>query len=131
MVVLDSWALLAYLKDEPTAGRIEDEWLSRGAAISSINLGETLYMRIRERGEEAAVADIGTIRRRSTVVDPDWPLVFAAAQIKARGGLSYADAFCIATAQRLDAPLWTGDPEIVERANDLACEVTDLRTAER
>ena len=48
------------------------------------------------------------------MLDPDWPLVSAAAKIKARGGLSYADAFCIATAVRVEAPLWTGDPEIVE-----------------
>jgi len=31
--------------------------------------------------------------------------------VKATGGLSY-DAFCVATAQHLKAPLWTGDPEI-------------------
>jgi PIN domain nuclease of toxin-antitoxin system len=128
LVVLDSWALLAYLKDEPAAKRIEEEWLSQGAAISSVNLGEALYMRIRERGEKAATTDIETIRRRSKVVDPDWALVFSAAQIKAGGGLSYADAFCVATAQRLKAPLWTGDPEIVELADRVRCEVVDLRS---
>jgi predicted nucleic acid-binding protein len=130
LIVLDSWALLAYLKDEPAAGKIEEEWLAVGAAISSINLGEALYMRIRERGGDAAVNDITTmIRERSTVIDPDWPLVYAAAQIKAGGGLSYADAFCIATAERLDAPLWTGDPEIIDRASHLACKVKDLRSS--
>lgn len=129
MVVLDSWALLVYLKDEAAAPRIEGEWLARGAAISSINLGETLYIRIRERGEQSATADIETIRKSSTVIDPDWSIVVAAAQIKAQGGLSYADAFCIATALHLDAPLWTGDPEIVEQAGRLPCEVVDLRTA--
>lgn len=129
MVVLDSWALLAYLKDEPSAGRIEEEWLSRGAAISSVNLGEALYIRIRERGETAAMADVERIRRYSKVVDPDWALVFSAAKIKAGGGLSYADAFCVATALCLNAPLWTGDPEIVELAESLQCEVVDLRTS--
>lgn len=127
MVVLDSWALLAYLKDEPSAGRIEEEWLSRGAAISSVNLGEALYIRIRERGETAAMADVERIRRHSKVVDPDWALVFSAAKIKAGGGLSYADAFSVATALHLNAPLWTGDPEIVELAESLQCEVVDLR----
>ncbi len=129
MVVLDSWALLAYLRDEPPAERIEKEWLSRGAAISAINLGEALYIRICERGEDAATTEIGTIRKRSTVVDPDWELVFAAVKVKALGGLSYADAFCVATAERLKAPLWTGDPEIIERADALPCNVTDLRVA--
>jgi predicted nucleic acid-binding protein len=128
LVVLDSWAVLAYLKDEPAASRIETEWLSQPPAISSINLGETLYMRIRERGEKAAAADISTIRRNSTVVDPDWALVATAAQIKAAGGMSYADAFCVATAARLDAPLWTGDPEIIGRAEQLPCRVVDLRS---
>jgi predicted nucleic acid-binding protein len=37
------------------------------------------------------------------------------AAIKAGGDLSYADAFCIATALAAEAPFWTGDPEIIER----------------
>ena len=36
-----------------------------------------------------------------TVLDPDWPLIAAAAAIEARGGLSFADAFCLATALEL------------------------------
>jgi predicted nucleic acid-binding protein len=127
LVVLDSWALLAYLKDEPAAGRIESEWLESGAAISSIDLGEVLYIRARAIGEDSARADVETIRRRLTLVEPEWPLVIAAATIKANGGLSYADAFCIATALHLEAPLWTGDPEIVDQAAEHACEVIDLR----
>jgi predicted nucleic acid-binding protein len=54
-------------------------------------------------------------------------LVTAAATIKSRGGLSYADAFCVATALHLNTPLWTGDPEIVEQAAEHSCEVVDLR----
>lgn len=130
MVVLDSWALLAYLKDERAAARIEQAWLSQGAAISSVNLGETLYIRIRERGEKAATADIEKVRKRSRVIDPDWALTRSAARIKAGGGLSLADAFCLATALHLDAPLWTGDPEIVAVAGRVRCEVVDLRLAQ-
>lgn len=129
MIVLDSWALLAYLKDEPPAKRIEASWLEEGATISSINLGEVLYIRMRGDGEDAAVADIERVRSRLDVLDPDWSLVAAAARVKAGGGLSYADAFCIATAIRMGAPLWTGDPEIVGQAGELSCEVVDLRDA--
>lgn len=129
MIVLDSWALLAYLKDEPSAKRIEAAWLEEGATISSINLGEVLYIRMRGDGEDSAVADIEKVRRRLDVLDPDWSLISAAAKVKARGGLSYADAFCVATAVRIDAPLWTGDPEIVGQAGELSCEVVDLRDA--
>ena len=127
MVVFDSWALLAYLGDEPTAGRIESAWLEEGAAISSVNLGEVLYIRMRQDGEESAVATVNQVRGLLEVIDPDWPLVSTAASIKAAGGLSYADAFCVATALRADAPLWTGDPEIVGQAASHSCEVVDLR----
>jgi predicted nucleic acid-binding protein len=129
LVVLDSWALLAYLKDEPAADRIESEWLQSGAAISSINLGEVLYIRIRASGEDSARADVETIRRRLTLVEPDWSQVMAAATIKANGGLSYADAFCIATSLHLNAPLWTGDSEIINQAAEHSCEVVDLRAS--
>src|ERR1700748_953869 len=47
VVVFDSWALLAYMEGEPSAGRVESVWLEQGAAISSVNLGEVLYIRIR------------------------------------------------------------------------------------
>jgi PIN domain nuclease of toxin-antitoxin system len=128
LVVLDSWALLAFLGGEPAADRVESAWLDEGAAISSINLGEVLYIRVRHKGEESAVSTVDQVRDLLEVIDPDWPLVSAAASIKARGGLSYADAFCIATALRTEAPLWTGDPEIVGQSAEHSCEVVDLRS---
>lgn len=127
MIVLDSWALLAYMRDEPAAGRIQAEWLAQGAAISSVNLGEVLYLRIRGGGEERARAEVEEIRRLLTVVDPDWPAVVTAATIKASGGLAYADAFCISAGLQLGAPIWTGDPEIIARAGEYHCPVVDLR----
>lgn len=127
MVVLDAWALLAYLRDEPAAGRVETEWLARGAAICAVNLGEALYMRIREHGPDGAHAEVATIRGRAEIIDADWELVRAAAAVKAGGDLSYADAFCLATAARLAAPLLTGDPEIVGLGADHGVDVVDLR----
>ena len=79
MIVLDSWALLAYLKDEVQADRVESAWLEEGATICSVNLGEVLYIRMRSDGEDSAVADIDRVRQRLDVVDPDWPLVSEAA----------------------------------------------------
>jgi predicted nucleic acid-binding protein len=131
LVVLDSWALLAYLKNEPSAARIGSAWLTEGAAISSINLGEVLYIRMRAVGGDQATEDVKAIRGRLDVIDPDWGLVSAAATVKASGRLSFADAFCIATAVRANAPLWTGDPEIVEQAGAHSCEVVDLRKRKR
>jgi predicted nucleic acid-binding protein len=102
--------------------------MDEGAAISSINLGEVLYIRIRAQGEESARADLQGVSAALEVIDPNWPLVVTAASIKAGDGLSYADAFCIATALERDEPLWTGDPEILARAGGLPCEVVDLRS---
>lgn len=127
MIVLDSWALLAYMKDEPAAARIESGWLADGAAMSSVNLGEVLYIRMRATDSERARIDVDELRELLTVIDPDWPMVAAAAEVKAAGGLAYADAFCIAAALHIDAPLWTGDPEILEQAGHYDFEAVDLR----
>jgi PIN domain nuclease of toxin-antitoxin system len=126
LVVLDSWALLAVLKDEAAAPRVNAAWADEGVAMCSVNLGEALYMRTRRAGAATATRDIEAARVDMTVIDPDWGLVSAAAGLKARGGLSYADAFCVATAQRLDLPLWTGDPEIVALAGEV--DIVDLRS---
>ncbi len=96
--------------------------------MCSVNLGEALYLEMRVLGPGGADDTIDRAHGELHVIDPDWDLVSAAARVKASGGLSFADAFCIATAERLAAPLWTGDPEIVDRAGDLGCEVEDLRS---
>lgn len=124
LVVLDAWALLAFLKGEPAASRVEAAWIEQPVAMSAINVGEALYLRMRERGSDIAREEVRKLRSYMTVVDASWDLVSAAAEIKARGGLSYADAFCIATAQRLDAPLLTGDPEILAFSDE--AEMVDL-----
>jgi predicted nucleic acid-binding protein len=125
-IVLDTWALLAHLRDEPAGEPVRRGWLDEGAAMCSVNLGEALYLELRARGTGHATSVVDEARQELIVVDPDWELVTAAARVKAGGGLSYADAFCIATAERLGAPLWTGDPEIVERAEGLSCEIRNL-----
>ncbi len=126
-VALDSWAVLALLNDEPAADRVETE-IERGEALMSwINLGEVYYQTIRRRDERRARAAIEAIQRRVRVEEPDPELILAAARLKAGGGISYADAFCVATAQRHSATIFTGDPEIL-RLKDPDVEVVDLRS---
>jgi PIN domain nuclease of toxin-antitoxin system len=124
-VVLDAWALIAFFNDSAAAPRVQAVLEEGGGAVCSINLGEVLYRQTRAGGIGKAREDVDALRHNLDVVDPDWPLVEAAAGLKARGGLSFADAFCVATAMRLDAPLWTGDPEIIDLPGDQ--EVVDLR----
>jgi predicted nucleic acid-binding protein len=124
-VVLDAWAVVAVLQDEPAAPQIEAAIADGVTAISSVNLGEVLYSTMRRVDRADAIAAVEAVRRSVRVIVPDWPTTVVAATIKAAGGLSLADAYCIATARALDARLWTGDPEIVARAGDV--RVVDLR----
>lgn len=126
--VLDAWAVMALLQDEPAAPQVRDVIATCDASMSSINLGEAYYSIVRRRGHRFAGERIEAIRHVVRVEDPDWDLTRAAADVKARGGISYPDAFCVAMARRHRAPLYTGDPEIVALdGEDL--EVVDLRSA--
>lgn len=93
--------------------------------MSSVNLGEVHYRLVRAFGRGVAVERTNAVRSAVSVENADWDLVRAAAEVKAEGGMSYADAFCVATALRHRLPLMTGDPEIVDAALDV--EVIDLR----
>lgn len=115
--VLDSFALLAYLQDEPAATRIEK--LLENAKkekcrllLSLINLGEILYITERRGGVVKAHDTLALIRQLPIMIPPvDEQTVFAAAHIKANHTLSYADAFVVATAMQEDATVLTSDPE--------------------
>ncbi|HSA99298.1 MAG TPA: type II toxin-antitoxin system VapC family toxin [Anaerolineales bacterium] len=115
--VLDSFALLAYLQDEPVAVRIERLLDNAGKEkcrlfLSIINLGELLYITER-RGSVAKAQDaLALVRQLPIQVMPaDEQLVFAAAHIKANHPLSFADAFVVAIAVQENASILTGDPE--------------------
>jgi predicted nucleic acid-binding protein len=126
--VLDAWAIVALLKAEPAAARIRTIVEQHDSHACSINLGEAYYSLIRSHGHRLAIERVERIRQLVTVHDPMWTVTRDAAEIKARGGLSYADAFCVATARWCDAPLYTGDPEIIKLDGD-ELRVVDLRSA--
>jgi predicted nucleic acid-binding protein len=128
VAVLDAWAVMALLQREPAAPRVRQVIETGSARMCSVNLGEAYYVIQRRRGRRFATERIDAIRELIRVEDPDWELVRAAGDIKAAGGLSYPDAFCVATARRHDQPLYTGDDEIVQ-LDDAGVEVVDLRDA--
>ncbi len=115
--VLDTFALLAYLRDEPAAAHIETMLANAGKRksrllVSIINLGELLYIVERRGGLSKAQDTLALIRQLSIEILPaDEQTVFAAAHIKANHALSYADAFAVAAAIREGAVILTGDPE--------------------
>lgn len=115
--ILDAFALMAYLKGEPAAQRVRDLFIDGGdgrchLCISIINLGEVLYNMERNHGISKAHEALTIIQSLPIEILPaDDQTVFAAAHIKANHPISYADAFVVVAAQKLDGIIMTGDPE--------------------
>ncbi|MBO9369730.1 MAG: type II toxin-antitoxin system VapC family toxin [Chloroflexi bacterium] len=115
--VLDAFALLAYLRGEPGAERVRDLLLRARSGearlyLCLVNYGEVLYISECQGGRpaaEEAIRIIDHLPLETVLADRD--LTFAAAHLKARYPISYADAFAAALAQKLSATLVTGDPE--------------------
>lgn len=115
--VLDAFAVMAFLRDEPGGPKMRE--LIQAAAreeiqlyLCLINYGEVLYMVERRWGEIELRKVIARLDDLPIQVMPiDRSLTLAAAHVKAHHPLSYADAFAVALAQKLDAMVVTGDPE--------------------
>ena len=120
-IVLDAWAILAYLqREEPAATRVREILREAEAQrvdlfVSLINVGEVFYIIARRKGEKVAEETLEELRSLPLMIlSPEPDTVIKAARLKSRYSLSYADAFAVVTAQELHATLMTGDPEIIE-----------------
>lgn len=88
--------------------------------MTVVNLGEVWYTIARRASSEVATQHIDAIQDLGlNFVDVDWPLTQAAADLKARYRLSYADAFAAALAKQLQADLVTADPEFKPLAKEV------------
>ena len=115
--VLDSFALIAYFRDEPGAEAVENLLVTAGKKdsplhMTDVNYAEVKYSIVKKDGaeawEEAAKILQGLpIDFHSTTR----ALADTAADFKARFKMSLADAFAAALAKRKKAELVTGDPE--------------------
>ncbi|MBI1793060.1 MAG: PIN domain-containing protein [Chloroflexi bacterium] len=115
--VLDSWAIIAYLEDEPSAEQVEELVATAHEEqipiyMSVINVGEVWYTLAREVSEEEANAGVKMLSDlRIQFENVDWELTMEAARFKAQTKMSYADAFAAALAKVKKADLVTGDNE--------------------
>lgn len=115
--VLDSFAVLAYFEGEPGMARVRTllAEAAKGALrlhLSVINLGEILYIVEREHGLVAAQRTLAALDQLPVQIQSaDRNVVLAAARLKARYSVSYADAFAVVVAHEQQAVLLTGDPE--------------------
>ena len=117
--VLDAWAVIAWLRDEPASAGLVDSLLQKAKArkvqlfLSVLNLGEIFYVTSKTRGLPAAEMVLEELAGLPIEVRaaPN-ALVMEAARLKSLYPISYADAFAAATAIREGARLVTGDPEM-------------------
>lgn len=125
---LDSWAVLAWLDGEEPAAEAVAEALDHGRpSMSWINMVEVHYRLARDHGKSKADRTIAELRAQTKEDLPGVTAMRAVADLKAEHPISLADCFAIAVAAENGADLLTGDPEIIDRANQLPCGVVDLR----
>jgi predicted nucleic acid-binding protein len=124
--VLDSFALLVLLEDQPGAEQVSDiiSDFSTVKYMNVINLGEVLYIVERRRSKEAAIDVLQTIQAEDNIklVEITLDRAVQAAKIKAFGRLSYADCFATALAKEVNGIVVTGDPEFSEVETEIKIE---------
>ena len=115
--VLDTWAVIAYLEDEPSGEQVEELIATAHEEqipiyMSVVNIGEVWYTLAREVSEEEANAGVKMLSDlRIQFENVDWELTQEAARFKSQNKMSYADAFAAALAKVKKADLVTGDNE--------------------
>ncbi len=115
--VLDSFALIAYFRDEPGAEAMENLLVTAGKKdsplhMTDVNYAEVKYSIVKKDGAEAW-AEAAEILRGLPIDfhSTTRALADTAADFKARFKMSLADAFAAALAKEKKADLVTGDPE--------------------
>lgn len=124
-IVLDSWAVLAYLEDENPGKQVAEILVTaheHGSSLlmTTINAGEVWYILAREVSETEAERAITDLKRLGIqFVDADWNLTRLAAGFKARHRMSYADCFAAALAKENRTDLVTGDKEFKQVESEI------------
>jgi predicted nucleic acid-binding protein len=134
--VLDSFALIGYLENEPFAEEMEAVLRDAGRGnirlyVHVIHLGEVYYITHRENGKD--VADLAYTRIKgfpvSFVDRISEELLLTASILKARFAISYADAFAAALAKINRVSLLSGDPEFESLQESGELDMAWLRSA--
>ncbi|HEY6391291.1 MAG TPA: type II toxin-antitoxin system VapC family toxin [Bryobacteraceae bacterium] len=114
--VADSWALLAWLLNQPAASAVESFIQEAGNLrlfMSWMNIAEVYYIAAKRHGVKRAEEFLSRLPSLPIrLVLPDEEGIMAAARIKAANPVAFGDAFAIALAQAQQASVITGDDEI-------------------
>ena len=123
--VLDAWAIMAYLEDQPAAEAVERLIIvARERQIpllmTVVNAAEVWYVIARNASEARAnqrLVDIAQLGIQ--FVAADWPLALEAARFNSKHKMSLADCFAAALAGQNQAELLTADAEFKQVDKDL------------
>lgn len=125
-IILDAWAVMAYLEDESAAEKIADIIADAHddqipVLMSIINVGEVWYIIARETSTAEADQALKELMQLGIeFVNADWNLTNEAARFKLKGKMSYADCFAAALAKQRKAHLVTGDKEFKQIERDIS-----------
>jgi len=122
--VLDSWAFLAWLQNEPAAASQVQSLIEQGERdecklfASIINIGEVYYLLVKRLGEEKAMEFRNAVFKMPVqIVSATDDEVWQAVNFKKAFPISYADAFAASAALTVDAAIVTGDGEFLAIGN--------------
>lgn len=124
-IVLDSWAVIAYLEDESAGERVADIIADAHEhqvplLMTVVNAGEVWYIVAREASVGDADASIKQVRDLGVdFVDADWELAKTAGHFKSANKMSFADCFAAALARKVNGHLVTGDPEFTQLEKEI------------
>lgn len=116
-VVLDSYALIAYLNKESGYNKVVElfeQCVEKDvyALMCVVNIGEVYYHALRVGGEKKGKLFLEILKALPIeIVEANINLTLQAAEYKAYNKISYADAFAAALAKIKKASLVTGDKE--------------------
>lgn len=117
--VLDSWPILEWISGGQPATDAVAKLLAESEAgatrlfMSAINVGEVYYFLRKNRKEDLAEVWRESSRTLPATIEvPTLDDIWAAAILKGRHPIAYADAFAAGLARKYQCPLVTGDPEM-------------------
>jgi uncharacterized protein with PIN domain len=141
VTILDAYALVAFLADEPAAQQVEDLLRDRvrHPAVQAVNLAEAFDVLVRRYGHPANVVASKLdwlLAAPLQVIEADEVVAREAGRIRAeryhrtQAPISLGDAFALATASLHDARLATADPALAAVATREGVEVLGLPDTE-
>jgi PIN domain nuclease of toxin-antitoxin system len=135
--VLDAYAVIAFVLDEPAAGEVERLLRGGDAAITSVNFAEVLdrLIRGRQMPREAVESTLAAVlEARVERIDVDFRLASAAALLRVthyhrtQRPLSLGDCICLAAPRRGDR-VATSDRPMLEAAETEGIATVPLASA--